>query len=138
MVLWLLLRFKKEKTMNDITIQTLWQLLQPSELFGTRGRYQKCLNTWCRLDAAQQKRIYQQIAEKKRRGEFVHPNPCFALDDALQTDELQQARQPKAEPTNYNGRALPKEPVATAFYNGKWGTYTMRDIKKFGLQTKDR
>lgn len=120
--------------MNDITFQTLWQLLHPSSTFDTRGRYQKCLSTWCAMDPAQQERIYQQIAAKKQNGEFVHPNPCFALDDALQADEVQRAKAPRAEPTNYNGRALPNEPVATAFYNGKWGTYTVSDIKKFNLR----
>lgn len=122
--------------MESLTFQTLWQLLQPSEVFGTRGRYERCMAIWCSLDEAQQARIYQQIAAKKSQGAFVHPNPCFALDDALQADEVARAKMPQAEPTNYNGHALPDEPVATAFYKGKWGTYTVSDIKKFGLQSK--
>ena len=37
-------------------------------------------------------RIYEQIAQKKQEGEYVNPNPCFAIDDALQADEMQQAK----------------------------------------------
>jgi len=69
-----------------------WQLLQPSEVFDTRGRYEHCLSLWNRMDAAKQQRIYQLIAAKRQQAEFVNPNPCFALDDALQEDEQREAK----------------------------------------------
>ena len=67
----------------------------------------------------------------KRHGPYPNRNPYFFIQDftvrAAKVDE----------PTNYNGRALPDEPTATAFYNGKWGTYTLEDIEKYGLKTPD-
>ena len=82
----------KKIFMETITIQQLWQLLQPSMVFDTRGRYEKCQLIWEALDEAQHQRIYNSIAAKKQNGEFVHPNPCFALDDAMQDDECTQAK----------------------------------------------
>ena len=76
-----------------ITANDVWQLLQPSETFDTRGRYERCLCVWSKLDAAKQSRVYHLITEKKQKGDFINPNPCFALDDAIQEDETQQARQ---------------------------------------------
>ena len=64
----------------------------------------------------------------KRHGAYPDRNPYFFIKDFT-------VRETKAqEPTNYNGRTLPNEPTATAFYNGKWGTYTLEDIAKFGLR----
>ena len=87
------------------------------------------------MDKAQQERIYRIIQAKRQNGEKLNPNPLFAFLDAVQEDELNQSKVKQPEPTNYNGRALPDKPTATAFYNGKWGTYTLEDIEKYGLRT---
>ena len=65
----------------------------------------------------------------KRHGPYPDRNPYFFIKDFT-------VRAAQAEPTNYNGRALPDKPTATAFYNGKWGTYTLEDIAKFNLKVK--
>ena len=78
--------------MKELTFNDLWQLLLPSETFNTRGRYESCMARWNRWDAAKRARIYEQIAAAKQNGEFVHPNPCFAFDDAAQKDEMQQSK----------------------------------------------
>ena len=78
--------------METIIFNDLWQLLQPSETFDTRGRFESCFARWNRWDPAKRTRIYEQIAAKRQKGGFIHPNPCFALDDAAQEDETQQAR----------------------------------------------
>lgn len=78
--------------MATITLMDLWQLLHPSETFDTRGRYERCFAVWNRWDEAKRTRIYQQIAAKLQNGEFINPNPCFALDDAAQADEMTQAK----------------------------------------------
>ena len=65
----------------------------------------------------------------KRHGPYPDRNPYFFIQDF-------SVREAKAEPTNYNGRSLPDKPTATAFYNGKWGTYTLEDIVKFNLKVK--
>ena len=86
------------------------------------------------MDKAQQERIYRIIQVKRQNGEKINPNPLFAFLDAMQEDEVNQSKVKQPEPTNYNGRALPNQPTATAFYNGKWGTYTLADIEKFRLR----
>ena len=78
--------------MDSKTFQELWQLLQPSMTFGTRGRYEKCLSYWNAMDEAQRNRIYQHIAAKKQQGQYVNPNPCFAINDAMQEDEYARAK----------------------------------------------
>ena len=88
------------------------------------------------MDKAQQERIYRIIQAKRQNGEKLNPNPLFAFLDAVQEDELNQSKVKQPEPTNYNGRSLPDKPTATAFYNGKWGTYTLEDIAKFKLKVK--
>ena len=123
--------------MEDITIQQLWQLLQPSKIFDSRGRFERCCRDWSAMDAGKRARVFKIIETKRHNGEYVHPNPCFALNDALQEDEIRQAKIVRPEPTNYNGRAFPNEPTAIALYKGKWGTFTLADIKAFGLKTRD-
>ena len=88
------------------------------------------------MDKAQQERIYRIIQAKRQNGEKLNPNPLFAFLDAVQEDELNQSKVKQPEPTNYNGRSLPAEATGTAFYNGKWGTYTLEDIAKFKLKVK--
>ena len=85
------------------------------------------------MDDAKRKRIFRIIQAKRQNG-GNNPNPLFAFLDAMQEDEVKQSKVKQPEPTNYNGRALPNQPTATAFYNGKWGTYTLADIEKFGLR----
>ena len=93
-----------------------WQLLQPSETFDTRGRYESCLARWNRWDEAKRIRIAQQIAAKLQKGEFVNPNPCFAMDDAAQEDEILQAKsKPRKQTLSFND------------YYAKYGTTEERD-----------
>ena len=97
--------------MNTITFIEFWQLLLPSDTFDTRGRFESCLARWNRWDEDKRWRIAQQIAAKKKNGEFIHPNPCFALDDAAQQDEIQQAK------------SIPRrETLTIAQYYAKFGT----------------
>ena len=118
-----------------ITMQDLWQLLQPSKTYDTRGRFEKCQSDWSSMSADQQKRVYQLLQAKKDQAK-LNPNPYYALNDAMQEDEQQQARKPRAEPTNYNRRALPDKPVCIAKWNGSWGTYTVREAREYGMEVK--
>ena len=120
---------------EEITIHGIWQMLRPSRVFNTRGRWERCCKEWNMMDKAQQERIYRIIQAKRQNGEKINPNPLFAFLDAMQEDEVKQSKVKQPDPTNYNGRALPDEPTATAFYNGKWGIYTVKEIEKYGLRT---
>ena len=89
------------------------------------------------MDDAKKLRVYRIIHAKKQNGEKLNPNPLFAFLDAMQEDEVKQSKVKRPEPMNYNGRALPDEPTATAFYNGKWGTYTIEAAREFKLEIKN-
>ena len=84
-------------------------------------------------------RLWVEISELKRSAiiswlEKNRPpkgrNPYFFIQDFT-------VREASEEPTNYNGHRLPAEPTGTAFYKGKWGTFTIRDIEKYGLKRPD-
>ena len=78
--------------MEEKTFQDLWALLPLTKTFDTRGRYEKCSRVWSDMSTDQRQHIYRLIENKLRNGAFVHPNPCFALDDAMQEDDTRQAK----------------------------------------------
>ena len=118
--------------MKTITFQDLWQLLQPTVVFNTRGRYEKCLTLWNIMDEAQRNRIYNSLAAKRQNGEFVHPNPCFALDDEMQDDECMQAKLKQWKPTFLNGDE--GGDLVQVLYDGKYKICTRETMKEFNLQ----
>ena len=86
----------EEKT---ITMQDLWLLLRPSKAFDTRGRYEKCLADWCSMNETQQQRVFKLLQDKKEHA-ALNPNPYYALNDAMQEDEQQQAK-PRSQTLSY-------------------------------------
>ena len=108
---------------KDLWAQLYDHGASPRKEEGTR-RY------WATLTPEQQDYAFTSISKKLDEGKFVQYDPIRAIRENL-------PREVQAEPTNYNGRSLPDKPTATAFYNGKWGTYTLEDIAKFGLKTPD-
>lgn len=129
------------------TLQDLWLQLRPSITYDTRGRYHKCERDWYGMDDAQRLRVYRIIERKRQHDDYVNPNPCFALNDAMQEDEQLQAKlnhaQKKREPVNLNctlkgGTMMNNGTAEIAFYNGSWGVYSKEDIKTFNLVTKKR
>ena len=113
-VLWLLLPFKN--IMEPITIQEVWQLLQPSRTYNTRGRYEKCLFDWASMNDAQQRRVYALLQAKKDQA-GLNPNPCFALNDAMQEYEQQQAKANRQ-----------RQILSYADYYARYGTTEETDI----------
>lgn len=117
------------------------KLLKPSAAFDNRGRYEKCRQYWNAIDAAEQQGICRLIEAKRQRGEYVDPNPCYAMSDAMQEYEKRQAKvqqKPKREPENYNGRCLKRGvQYVVAKYRGAYGTYSLEDAREFGMERKD-
>ena len=97
----------------------------------TPNQEQNAKTAWQRYTPEQQ----QALLDAVRKGYNVKGNFQFTVEDFLRN----QAAEPEtcAEPTNYNGCDPPKEPTAIAFYNGEWGLYTIADIQKFNLPTKN-
>ena len=71
------------KTFDDI-----WALLAP------QGEYKRrrgaCERLWQGYGLARQEQIYSVIAGKLQRGEFVNPNPYFAIEDNAMATPRQQ------------------------------------------------
>ena len=84
---------------------------------------------WDTLTPAQQHQAYVRITQRAHEGGFLQYDPIRAIKENIRRLQV-------VGPTNYNWRTLPNEPTETAFYNGKWGVYTLEDIKKFNLLTK--
>lgn len=117
------------------------KLLNPSPAFDNRGRHEKCYKDWCAMDEAERQGICKIIEEAQSNGDCVDPNPCFAMNNAMQEYEKRLAKEQqkkKREPTNYNGRSL-KQGVeyVIAKYKGAFGTYSLEEAKEFGMERKD-
>ena len=123
----------------------VWRkLLKPLPTYDTRSKYESCFRYWCGLDEDKRNRVYHIIEQKKQSGQYVHPNPRFALDDAAQQDEIEQAKaraKPKKKPTNLNGNSridtlIKTVPLVSAIYNGRPGIYTLEEAKEYGMDIK--
>ena len=73
------------------TIEDIWALLNP------QGEYKRrrgaCERLWHGYDVARQEAIYMQIKRKLERGEFVHENPYFAIEDNARHIQAKPHRQ---------------------------------------------
>ena len=85
-----------------ISFEQIWALLSPQGEF--KRRRGACERLWQGYEAARQEEIYQRIAGKLQRGEFVNQNPYFAIED--------------------NATALPKRRQILSFndYYARFGT----------------
>ena len=63
----------------EYTFEAMWALLSPQGEF--KRRRGACERLWQGYEAARQETIYKKIAGKLQRGEFVHQNPYFAIED---------------------------------------------------------
>ena len=61
------------------TIDDIWALLAPEGEY--KRRRGACERLWSSYEPGRQEAIYERIAGKKRRGEFVNQNPYFAIED---------------------------------------------------------
>ena len=61
------------------TIDDIWALLAPEGEF--KRRRGACERLWQGYEPGRQEAIYERIAGKLRRGEFVNQNPYFAIED---------------------------------------------------------
>ena len=112
--------------MENITFEQIWSLLSP---FGEYKRREAAARRlWENFSLDEQRAIYLRIQGKKQRGEFVHENPYFAIEDNSRAPRQSLAiLQP---PTNYAGKPLPRTgEFYFADYNGKRGLYKREDVE---------
>ena len=115
----------KKAAMREINFQTFWDLFKPSEQYNNRLAAANI--EWDKCSAAKQIAIIQKL--QSAPGEVAQPNPYFFIMDF-----------PEPTPTNLNGtiqgeQLLNANKAKTAFYNGKWGLYSLQDIQLFNLKT---
>jgi len=65
--------------MEPLSFEKLWQLLAPEGEFCRRRN--ACEKRWESFSVQRQHAIYRILETKKRNGDYVSPNPYFALDD---------------------------------------------------------
>ena len=105
----------------DTDFNDFWKAYAPDE---TRFPHRRAATyrLWCqRSEMAQQAMLTQVTAQPPPKNK----NPYFFVLDF-----------PEPEPTNYNGKALPKEPVVIAKWKGTWGTYTLADVRMYQMETR--
>lgn len=112
------------------SFQYIWALLAPKGEY--KRRYNACRRLWESYPIEQQRYIYTTIRTKKTKGEYVNPNPYFAIED----NSI-----PANGPYNWNGdrrieKMMSSGKVVCAKYNGKWGMYTREDVVIFGMEKK--
>jgi len=117
--------------MESIPFDTLWALLAPFGEF--KRRRQACMALWDSFSPERQQDIFARIQGKLQRGEFVHDNPYFAIED--------NSRAPRKAvapilppPTNYAGKPMPRGfEYYFADYNGQRGLYKAEDVKAHNM-----
>ena len=93
------------KTMK--TIDDIWALLAPEGEY--KRRRGACERLWQGYEAGRQEAIYEKIAGKIARGEFVNQNPYFAIEDNA------RETRPRRQEMSYND------------YYAKYGTTEEKD-----------
>jgi hypothetical protein len=118
---------KNKAAMREINFQTFWYYFKPSAEYQNRRAATQMIFE-ARSEAAR-----KAIVEAAQEGAPGHPgdnpNPYFFIQDF-----------PEPTPTNLNGtiqgeQLLNARQAKTAFYNGKWGLYSLEDIQLFNLKT---
>ena len=113
--------------MPKTSFDHLWELLAPTGEFLYRDR--ACRRLWDTFTPDKRQQIFERIRGKKMRGEFVNPNPYFAIVNNI--DDHAPTAEP---PTNYYGRILPAGyTFYRADYYGSRGLYTEQDVLKHHL-----
>jgi len=65
--------------MERVAFEALWQLLSPEGEYCRRRKV--CEKRWSSYSAERQQYLFKLLQRKKSNGEYVSPNPYFAIDD---------------------------------------------------------
>lgn len=94
-----------------ISFYCIWSLLNPQGEYKRRRR--GCEKLWAGYDEQTCQRIYENIRSAKERGEWVNPNPYFAIEDVVVKTISKQPSLPRT--------------LTYAEYYRKYGTTEPRD-----------
>ena len=111
----------------DEKFETVWRALV--EHGSSRKSEDAVRRFWNTLTAEQQRLAYENIPRKVKEGKFVQYDPIRAIRENIRDTR------PKAEPKNWNGHRLdPDQRYVTARWNGRWGTYSVEDARRYGME----
>ncbi len=74
---------------------SMWALLKPQGEYKRRRR--GCERLWDSYDEATRQQVYDTINEARQRGDWINPNPYFAIEDVA----LQQKRKQPPQVLSY-------------------------------------
>jgi len=111
----------------DEKFETVWRALV--EHGSSRKSEEAVRRFWNTLTQDQQRLAYENIPRKVKVGKFVQYDPIRAIRENIRD------RKPAAEPKNWNGHKLdPDQRYVTAKWNGRWGTYSVEDARRYGME----
>lgn len=111
---------------NMVTFDDLWRIFLDRGALATQRA--ETASFWAQYTPEQQQKIYDNIRRKLAANKFIHYTPRIAIC------ENAPRKYNPTEPTNYNGRSLPDEPLVRAVYNGVGGLYTRAEAELFNMQ----
>ena len=74
---------------------SIWALLKPQGEY--KRRYRACERLWAGYSPEMQQRIYNAISEARQRGDWISPNPYFAIEDTA----LNLQQKPRMQQLSY-------------------------------------
>ncbi len=110
--------------MEAIHFEKLWQLLNPQGEYCRRRK--ACERLWTSFLPAKQQAIYQTLVAKKANGDYVSPNPYFAIDDNDQPQFLSGVEQDKAHAAGI--------PIVLVAYQDRFLVCSRETMEIYGLQ----
>lgn len=109
---------------------------QPGVSVVTTRQESLAKQVFLRYSPEQQQTLLQAVRDGyNKKGNFL-----FTVEDFPEYQQKQAASHPPERPTNYNGAdIIPNVPTDVAYdpESGEWGLYTLADIQKFNLKTKN-
>jgi len=77
------------------SFQRIWALLKPQGEY--KRRYRACERLWTGYAPEMQQRIFQLLEAAQQRGDWINPNPYFAIEDVA----LKEQRKPRQQTLSY-------------------------------------
>jgi len=104
----------------------LWALLAPAPEYNRKRS--DCQGLWDTLPLKKQHVVYRVLCNKKKKGERIHPNPFFALEDNINVEPefLTGAQQDEAWEHNI--------PIVMVKHNDRYRICTAETQKLFELE----
>ncbi len=116
----------ERKIMELSSFDHLWALLAPASEYNRKRS--DCQGLWNSLPLKKQHVVYRVLCNKKAKGERIHPNPFFALEDNINVEPEFLTGPQQDEAWQYN------IPIVMVKHNGRYRICTAETQKLFELE----